>query len=130
MAQIKDPVLRGFYIALAAASVLSAIGGLLASLGLLGFTGYTWLRYGYWDWFNGYDGLLQLHWAPPFVENWAGVNKIIHWLLDIPLAVTSAPAGMLLGWFLALLAQDAERDALQRQADLERERRNRAHAID
>lgn len=128
MAIIKDPVLRAFCVGLSTLGALAMLGGVLASAGLISLSGYTWLRYGYWEWLDGYDALRALRWAPPHVDNWAGVNVIIDWVVGLPLAASATPAGMLVGWVLLLIAQDTERDALARQDALERQ--NRSHTID
>ena len=81
---------------------VAALGFLIGLLGplVVGFQGIHWFREGYWPPVNIRDGLSVFnHWQPirnPFWE-WQGVQKLIVWVLDVPLSIGLIVLGCTIG---------------------------------
>lgn len=53
---------------------------------MIGYQGLGWLQYGYWTPMPISSAVAYLGWRYPHVE-WVGVQRIIDWLMDLPLWV-------------------------------------------
>jgi len=67
----------------------------IGGVGLLGYQCFFWLRYGEW---LHVDNLMIWHWLslPPPKLRWAGIEKILIWILDCQANLTGMIAGGIL----------------------------------
>lgn len=59
---------------------------LLPGPGVLCWQAYEWLKDGYWTPLPVSKMFLYFDWPFPVITQWRGVQKILDWLLDIPLS--------------------------------------------
>lgn len=77
-------------------ALVSAIG-VLASVVVLGWQVYHWLRFGFWQSVTNQDLVIWLGSYPDYFE-WAGVQKIWEWLLNQSFGLTLFVASVALIW--------------------------------
>jgi len=93
------------------AGIILLIGRLLmlGGLGILVYQGYHWFRYGTWNSLSLNDALWSLNWILPYSlydwlakpTDWAGINKIILYLLaHIPAFACLIITGMIIAWIV------------------------------
>ncbi|MET4483130.1 hypothetical protein [Bradyrhizobium sp. F1.13.3] len=70
----------------------------LLALAIPAYQGLLWLQVGHWTPLPISDGIQFVGWHVPATD-WAGAQKIINWLFDLPL--WSIPAFMAFGCFSA-----------------------------
>lgn len=79
-----------------------------AALGTVGLPGYlvgrqiwTWLREGYWPAKSLHDWLFEVGAGGPYTS-WLGVQRIIDWLLSMPLSLAMLFIGLMLCWLISI----------------------------
>ncbi|HEX8574556.1 MAG TPA: hypothetical protein VF759_17580 [Allosphingosinicella sp.] len=81
----------------------------LAGPGLLAYQAYRWLRWGAWHTISVRDWLEWASFGTPRV-GWVGVQRIIDFLLSLPLWLVTPAVGILLLWLFFWGPEDRRRE--------------------
>lgn len=85
----------------------NAVGGaaalsLLAAVGLIGYGSYVWLRLGHWPVITASS--VWASWSATSIQTgWAGVQKIIDFIMELQLWLVAAVASAVLGWLAGII---------------------------
>ena len=82
------------YVALAWLSLFAMV---LAGPGLLAYQCYHWLRWGFWNSITVRDWLEWATFGTPSVS-WIGVQRVLDFLLSLPMWMVTPAVGVLLLW--------------------------------
>lgn len=93
--------LRDQAVAWAALAVCSVLASPLV---ILGWQSLHWLRFGVWEPWPVWRAIQHVGWRFPETE-WAGVQRILWWLLDLPLALAIPLMGVALLWLAGTIGQ-------------------------
>ena len=86
------------------ATAMAACAVFLSPLVILGWQSLNWLRFGVWEPWPVWRAIQHFGWRFPETE-WAGVQRILWWLLDLPLALAIPLTGVALLWLAGTIGQ-------------------------
>jgi len=81
--------------------------GFLTAAVILFFQIVQWLKLGAWIPATVWDAFVHFGWDYPFVT-WLGVQKVIDFIMESSLGITSIIIGVIAAFFLNKLAREAE----------------------
>lgn len=94
--------MKAFFAYLGVTAILGCAG--LAAIIVIEQTIF-WLGFGGWPDVKVLDAFLYYQWPLPFFR-WGGVQNVVMWLLDLPLAIGMFLFGVVLSGFFYFLAKD------------------------